>query len=54
VSFTKENMQAAVAQAVIDRGTAVPRSAEQEERLRNSGTREEAETEGINPDDNLF
>ena len=39
VSFTKEKMQAAVAQAVIVRGTAVPRSAEQEERLRNSGRR---------------
>lgn len=46
VNYTKESMQAAVAQAVIDRGTAVPQSAEQEERLRNSGTREEAETEG--------
>jgi hypothetical protein len=40
---------------VIDRGTAVPRSAEQEERLRKSGTREEAEAEGeINPDDIPF
>jgi len=55
VGFTKERMQAAVAQAVIDRGTAVPRSAEQEERLRNSGTRDEAEAEGgINPDDIPF
>jgi hypothetical protein len=34
VNYTKENMQAAVAQAVIDRGTAVPQSAEQEARLR--------------------
>jgi hypothetical protein len=34
VDYTKKNMQAAVAQAVIDRGTAVPQSAEQEERIR--------------------
>src|SRR5712671_932727 len=37
VNFTKEKMQAAVAQAVIDRGTAVPQSAEQEKRLKEAG-----------------
>lgn len=55
VNYTRENMQAAVAQAVVDRGTAVPKSAEQEERIRNSGTREEAEAETeVNPDDIPF
>jgi hypothetical protein len=33
VNFTKEKMQAAVAQAVVDRGTAVPQSKEQEDRI---------------------
>jgi hypothetical protein len=37
VSYTRDTMQAAVAQAVIDRGAGVPQSAEQEERLQEAG-----------------
>jgi hypothetical protein len=37
VSYTRDTMQATVAQAVIDRGVAVPQSAEQEERLQETG-----------------
>jgi hypothetical protein len=40
VNYTRETMQAAVAQAVIDRGVAVPQSAEQEARI-TEGTRVE-------------
>lgn len=34
VNYTKEKMMPAVAQAVLDRGTAVPQSVEQEERMK--------------------
>jgi hypothetical protein len=58
VNYTKEKMQAAVAQAVIDRNVAVPQSAEQEQRISAAANRPKsvtaAELSNMNESDVTF